>query len=287
MNDLKNDKYANRPYLLSMHSFPWENRAYNSLYLIQDFYDANEHQLYYGYIQTDEIEFEKFDYIAQQVKYWIDNKMWTPFKTSPLAAESLAEVEKKMIAKQAYLFNEYQTGRKKWKYPITVHYNPRQGKFVAHPGGTRTRILSLIGAEKTLVWYHTIDKNIKPKGELEAISLKDVRKIHKVRTDMFIDFVPDHGSFIPHIAYDMEMRPIYLQRSQNLIINNLTKANIICRSHQLQILNPFVSLFRKFKARSWKLDVKNYSLKSELNCFFSLCNGKNYKDTNMSLKLCN
>lgn len=288
METIKIDEYANRPYLLSKHSFAWENPSYNALRLIQDFYDANEHQLYFGYIKSDEIEYEHLSEIENQVKYWIDNKMWTPFEKNPVHAENLAELEKKMIAKQVYLFGEYQNSGKKWRYPMTVHYNPRQGTFVAHPGGTRTRILSLIGAEKTRVWYHTIDKNIQPKGEFQPVSVIDIRKVNKDNThDMVIDFVPDHGSFIPHIAYDLGLRPKYLVKSQNNIVYNLSRSNICSNTKELKIFNTFVVRFRKYKSRTWMLTVTNYSIKSELNCFFSLCNGKNYKDDNMSLRLCN
>lgn len=288
--DVVNEQFSAKPYLLNSKDFGWESSRYNSLKLIQDFYDVNEHQLYYGYMQTDMIHFESIKNIQRQVQYWIDNSMWTVFDKLPSEGKDIKDIEKKIVAKQVWLFNQYQIGGKNWKYPMSVHYNPRQGIFVAHPGGTRSRILSLIGAEKTLVWFHSIDKERKPIGELEPVSLYDIRKMHGYENEINIDFVPDHGSFIPHISYDEDLED-NLMKVQIEIRNNILSSRIFCESDKLQILSRFVTPstkkeFKKYDFRYYKLDVKNYSLKSELNCFFSFCIRRQYKDNNMSLILC-
>ena len=287
--DAVNRQFNAKPYLLNSKDFSWESSRYNSLKLIQDFYDSNGHQLYYGYMQTDMIHFESIKNIQRQVQYWIDNRMWTAFDKRPSEGKAIKDIEKKIVAKQVWLFNQYQIGGKNWKYPMSVHYNPRQGIFVAHPGSTRSRILSLIGADKTLVWFHSIDKKRKPIGELDPVSLYDIRKMHDYENEMVIGFVPDHGSFIPHISYDEDLED-NLMKVQIEIRNNILSSRIFCESNKLQILSNFVTLstkkeFKKYVSR-YKLDVKNYSLKSELNCFFSFCLRRQYKDNNMSLILC-
>lgn len=276
----------NNSLFLHVH-FDWEIDSYNAFNIIQDYYDSNHHQLYHGWVMTDDlglshahIEIDILDFVTG--KFWLD---------LPVELDSEEIKLKLRIAKYVYLFNQYKIN-KRWEYPINVHYNPRLDIFVCHPGSVRAQILSLVNAKTTLVYYHTIDKSIIPTGKLKPVRLNDIRQRYDKAINIDIGFIPDHGALIPQISFDTWLKSKYLEDNLEQIKLNLSRLIIISanRTRDLRILSPFLvdnpKKFRNHVPR-YILRITNYSIESEIKCFLSMCARKNYSDDNMMCKLCN
>lgn len=184
-------------------------------YLIQLFLDCKlpEENLYLGKMPKSALLFEQPTSILKDiVRYFSDN---IHLKYLGVNDSYTRVIEN--FPKLCWLTEEYFAGT--LRNPIGVHYNPRLGQNVIHPGGTRQRVINLWHREDTVqaVYFNTGGKKFNWLEKLSPVDILDI-----VDPTVFLALVPDHGSLIPHIHYDQGLIPNNVRLYQNRI-NEFTK----------------------------------------------------------------
>jgi hypothetical protein len=89
-----------------------------------------------------------------------------------------------------------------FKYPLSVHYNPRIQQNVIHPGSIRNHIIHLFHTTPTVncLYFNT--------GGVEFDFIKSLRiftnnELLRLKENIEIEMVADHGAIIPHINLDV------------------------------------------------------------------------------------
>ena len=97
---------------------------------------------------------------------------------------------------EAYLNNEL-------KFPVGGHWNPRIGRNVFHPGGSRNIILKLFhhSAIKTL-YFNTNGIQFEWLKDARPISIPELENQYKHKAHFIL--TADHGSLIPHVHFDTQ-----------------------------------------------------------------------------------
>jgi len=253
---------------------------------IEEFWNHNQHQLYYGKTVVSQLcdKIATDDHI-RLVKNWINSYYdYNVFRTKEYFFNNFvpANFDNNMyrsIVKMTWLFDGFRNN-KKFADPICVHYCPTKKKFVVHPGFTRMILLGLINENIELdIWYHTVDKSIKPKGNFKPIKLADIDD------NYYIYLVPEYQTFIPHIAKRVTtVNDKIKYYDYNFVRPNLSRLILDANKKDLNILSNFayknINKLKNLKGY-WRVKVINPSDKSELLCLYSMLAGKPYEDKNI------
>jgi len=97
--------------------------------------------------------------------------------------------------------------------PLGVHYNPRIGVNVIHPGGARQKVYSLFHTGSIdCLYFNTGGVQFEWMESLNKVSFEDF-KHH------FVALTADHGSIIPHVHFDQHMLHPNIMRYHRRILH--------------------------------------------------------------------
>lgn len=113
--------------------------------------------------------------------------------------------------KCCWLSSEFIKGGLKFRSPLCAHYNPRLNKAIIHPGGQRSKIIDLFcSKEKTpCFWFDTLgitknDGYNELYEDMQLIPNNDIDRFFNELPDFTYNLIPEHGTFIPHIAEGLQ-----------------------------------------------------------------------------------
>jgi hypothetical protein len=109
------------------------------------------------------------------------------------------------FAKRVWLLDEYIKGGRKFNTPISVHYNPRVGYNMIHPGTSRIKILHLMEDEnyETDVWYfNTTGVHFEFMKSMKKLDREDIENLVNNQKGFMISYSADFGTLTPHITID-------------------------------------------------------------------------------------
>jgi hypothetical protein len=152
----------------------------------------NEH-LWIGDIDVRLLAFEGVDRFYNMLNNFFNNKDYE-FDIETIDVNSSAS-DVEQVCKAVYLVDAYLQSNS-FNDPMCAHYNPRNGKNIVHPGGTRQVILDLFHSGKVKSYYFNT-------GGFKFNFLKHMQKVDVEQVfldpEQGIGLVPDHGTLIPHL----------------------------------------------------------------------------------------
>jgi hypothetical protein len=109
------------------------------------------------------------------------------------------DVNERVFPKLCWLTDSFM--KSGFKYPLSVHYNPRIQQNVIHPGSIRNHVIHLFHTIPTVkcLYFNT--------GGVEFDFMKSLKiftdkELLKLKENIEIEIVADHGAIIPHINLD-------------------------------------------------------------------------------------
>lgn len=244
----------------------------------------NEH-LWFGEISVDHLSFEGVDRFYKILVNFFKNKEYE-FDIETLDVDrSASDVEQ--VCKAVYLTDAYLKSNS-FDDPICSHYNPRWGKHIVHPGGTRQVILDLFHLGKVKTFYFNT-------GGFDFDFLKHMQKVDVEQVfcdpEQGIGLVPDHGTLIPHILRVAGVRalPENMIKFHNQYKTKLTNPKFKVYSDVLfeDIAMPYIT-FKPNRA-SVILNIKQQPTdlfewkKIKLKAILLILRGVDYEDTDLHL----
>jgi hypothetical protein len=208
--------------------------------------------LYRGTISKEDLEFSSAREIYEDIEKYFNTEFEKEYHPIPYSLTF------KTFVKMCWLTDMYFS--EGIRNPLGVHYNPRLGKNIIHPGRARQAVYSLFHEGPVDVIYFNTGGITPPwPNPLQQIEIDSF-----LNTGGYIALVPDHGSIIPHIHYEQhlltDMVTEYHTRIRNRFNNNFS-----IRS------NVDIELLRKWKT----------SLKPVVDITFS--NNFDFKDVVKSI----
>lgn len=145
------------------------------------------------------------------------------------------------LGKICYLTEQY-IKNKKFNHPITVYFNPRINRSIAHPGIGRLEVYTFLDIKKIYCLYFNTGG-----VELESIGITNFKDFEKITLRQLLSeddpfllcYSLDHGSLIPQIHFndiEKENRYNYIKSMSYRIKNLKIKTNV-----ELDFLKPFVN----------------------------------------------
>ena len=177
-------------------------------------YKHREESLYIGKINRSLLEFTSDEEIYNIIRtYFIEEKYNKRMSACEMDKGKDRALED--FPKLCWLTNDYnQTG---FRNPLCVHYNPRTGKNVIHPGGSRNIIIKLFGTRPiTCLYFNTGGVDF---PWLKQFKIVNPAMFHAKTTSWYL--VADHGSLIPHVHFDTTTIPDNVARYHDLISDKL------------------------------------------------------------------
>jgi len=175
--------------------------------------------LYRGTISKEDLEFSSAREIYEDIEKYFNTEFEKEYHPIPYSLTF------KTFVKMCWLTDMYFS--EGIRNPLGVHYNPRLGKNIIHPGRARQAVYSLFHEGPIEVVYFNT-------GEIQYPWLESMKKIEisdYLQTGCHIALVPDHGSIIPHIHYEQHLLTdnvmAYHTRIRNRFNNNFSiKSNV-------------------------------------------------------------
>ena len=156
-------------------------------------YKRPTENLYIGEIDKTNLLLKNSDTILNSVvNYFIKQQFLNDDITNELAG--------RIFPKICWLTDSFR--KHGFKYPLSVHYNPRIQQNVIHPGSIRNHIIHLFHTTPTVncLYFNT--------GGVEFDFIKSLRiftnnELLRLKENIEIEMVADHGAIIPHINLDV------------------------------------------------------------------------------------
>jgi hypothetical protein len=149
-------------------------------------------------------------------------------------------LEAKDFTKLVWLTNEYFTTG--FKTYFSAHYNPRSSVHAIHPGGGRQIVYRLFDSSSDIkLFYFNTGGTEWPWLEVcEKLSYEQIIKL-----GYHINFVADHGSFIPHLFWNDSLQKvdttcIGINKFEPILKNSIANLRIKCNTELPSYLQSFV-----------------------------------------------
>lgn len=149
-------------------------------------------------------------------------------------------IEAKDFTKLVWLTREYFTVG--FKTYFSAHYNPRLGIQAIHPGGGRQSIYRLFdpSPDIRMFYFNTGGTDWPWLENCERLSYDQIIKL-----GYLINFVADHGSFIPHLFWDDRQYTVTTTRLgvaevEPWLQQRITEIKINCNQRLPDYLNPII-----------------------------------------------
>lgn len=239
---------------------------------------SNEH-LWQGEIDVNLLHLDGASHFDKILKRFCQFDLYN-HDIKPLS-RNLNESDVEQVCKTVFLTDAYLSAGS-FRDPICAHYNPRWGKNVVHPGGTRQIVLDVFHSGNVNTFYFNT-------GGFDFDFLTNMEKIDIdqffVNGKYLTDLVPDHGTFIPHT-----LRPTMNELTTNQNIFHDQIKNKLGSTKFKIYSNIDLEHFVKWQdSRKGKASVRVHfnnpdpHLKIKIKAYLLVLRGKDYEDTDLSV----
>lgn len=194
-------------------------------------YKRPQENLYIGNINKDNLLIRNDNGLYNSIIRYLNNKQF-------LKENILNDFDIRTFPKVCWLANSFiEQG---FKFPVSVHYNPRIQQNVIHPGTIRHQVIKLFQQtpEVSCLYFNT--------GGVEFDFMKELRIFQKSELltysdSMEIEMVADHCSIIPHINLDVKSVIPNITKWQEFIYRRLLSStfSIFCNK-DIEMLRPWM-----------------------------------------------
>lgn len=195
-------------------------------------YKRPQENLYIGNINKDHLLIRNDNGLYNSITRYLNNKQF-------LKEHILNDFDVRTFPKVCWLANSFiEHG---FKFPVSVHYNPRIQQNVIHPGTIRHQVIKLFQQtpEVSCLYFNT--------GGVEFDFMKELRIFQKSELltyadSMEIEMVADHCSIIPHINLDVKSVIPNITKWQEFIYRRLLSStfSIFCNK-DIEMIRPWMA----------------------------------------------
>ena len=239
-------------------------------------YKRDNEKLYVGNIDKDNLLLKESDVLLNSIKNYFSKKQFENEKI-------VNDFNKRLFPKVCWLANEYL--KHGFKYPISVHYNPRIQRNVIHPGAIRNHIIKLFQQEQPVkcLYFNTGGVKFNFMNLLGIFSKGDLLEYVE---NLEIELIADHGSIIPHINLDpISVKP-NIEKWQDFICTRLTSQDYrIFSNKYIEFLQPWCVAETEANIEIIISDVTN-SEWNDIQCKLAILTvlGKSYESEKLTVK---
>jgi hypothetical protein len=236
-------------------------------------YKRTTENLYIGELDKNNLLLKNSDTILNPVvDYFIKNHF--------LNDDILNNLSGRIFPKICWLADSFM--KHGFKYPLSVHYNPRTQQNVIHPGAIRNHIIHLFHTTPTVncLYFNT--------GGVEFDFIKSLRifsnkELLSLKENIEIEMVADHGAIIPHINLDVISVKPNILIWQDFIRKRLSSQTFTIYS------NIDIGIFKQWSADKddarIQIYVKDYTSWSDIVCKCAILAilGKSYDSESLTV----
>lgn len=175
-------------------------------------YKRKNENLYLGNINKDNLLLKPSDSLLKSVKPYFVKKQY-------LEPDIVTDFSKRLFPKVCWLTDSF--FKNGFKYPVSVHYNPRLQQNVMHPGSIRNHVIKLFQDVDDVNCLYFNSGGVKF-DFMSSLRIVEQAELIKLKDDMQIELVADHTSIIPHINLDHKSVTPNVTRWQEFIYRRLT-----------------------------------------------------------------
>jgi hypothetical protein len=178
-------------------------------------YKRDNEKLYVGTIDKDNLLLKAYsDVLLNSISKYVFEKQFE-FENERI----VSDFNRRLFPKVCWLADEY--FKQGFKYPVSVHYNPRIQRNVIHPGSIRNHIIKLFQQEQPVkcLYFNTGGVKFEFMNSLSVFSKGDLLEY---KENLEIELVADHGSIIPHLNLDVTSVNPNIEKWHGFIRTRLT-----------------------------------------------------------------
>lgn len=219
-----------------LETFPGQNLETNRM-IYHKFLWPGE-SLWLGPIPKNQLSIHSDEVICKTMSNYFEKHLWEI--TYNQFENTTENLECKDFLKLVWLTNEYFT--KGFETYFSAHYNPRMQIHAIHPGGGRQIVYKLFDTSESIkMFYFNTGGTMWPwLNDCEKLSYDQV-----VKLGYQINFVADHGSFIPHVfwndsLYRVDTTVSGVAKFEKVLNQSLANLKIKCNTELPSFLQRFV-----------------------------------------------
>lgn len=208
-------------------------RVYGSAERIEFLYKTKRstENLFLGNIDVSKLSLRTSEDVAPRVIKYFSENYYLDDKTTQ-------DITKRVFPKLCWLTDEFL--KSGFKYPISVHYNPRIQENVIHPGSIRGIVYNLFKKSNTAYCMYFNTGGVKF-DFLNSLRVLDKQELLDQTSNMEIELVADHGSIIPHINLNSKVVKPSVSKWHDFIYRRLTSPSFSIYSNlDIEILKPWM-----------------------------------------------
>lgn len=219
-----------------LETFPNQSTETNRM-IYHKFLWPNE-SLWLGPVPKDCLSIHSDDVIIKTMVNYFKKQLWN--HTYDKNSSDKENTESKDFVKLVWLTGEYFS--QGFETYFSAHYNPRSGVQAIHPGGGRQVIYKLFDKSDTITMFYFNT------GGTEWPWLNNCQRIsydQLIKLGYQINFVADHGSFIPHVFWSDLYRKVTTTldgviQAEPCVRNRLRQLRIKSNIKLAYYFDPFV-----------------------------------------------
>lgn len=193
-------------------------------------YKRDSEKLYIGHIETHNLLLKKSNSLLSSIKQYF---LFRQFENENI----VKNFNRRLFPKVCWLTSAY--FKSGFKYPVTVHYNPRIRANVMHPGGIRNHVIKLFhtAPKVNCLYFNTGGVRFEFIDSLRTFSKGDL--LEYIDT-LEIELVADHGSIIPYINLDTTTNTSNIETWQQFIRSRVSSTEFTIFSNKtIDFLQPW------------------------------------------------
>ena len=239
-------------------------------------YKRDNEKLYVGNIDKDNLLLKESNDLLNFIKNYFVEKH---FENKNI----VNDFNRRLFPKVCWLADTH--FKQGFKYPISVHYNPRIRRNVIHPGSIRNHIIKLFQQEQPVkcLYFNTGGVKFNFINLLGIFSKGDLLEYVE---NLEIELIADHGSIIPHINLDpISVKP-NIEKWQDFICTRLTSQEYrIFSNKPIDFLKPWCVAKAEANIEIIIGDVTN-SEWDDIQCKLAILTvlGKSYESEKLTVK---
>jgi hypothetical protein len=193
-------------------------------------YKRSTENLYLGNIDKKHLLLKRSESLLDSIKSYFVNNQYE-------SQEIVDDFGKRLFPKVCWLTDSFL--KNGFRYPISVHYNPRLQTNVVHPGSIRNHVIKLFHQEPAVncLYFNTGGVDFEYINSLKIFNKEDLLKYKDV---IQLELVADHASIIPHINLDPNSVKPNIVKWQEFIYRRLMSPSFTISSNiKIDILLPW------------------------------------------------
>jgi hypothetical protein len=193
-------------------------------------YKRSTENLYLGNIDKKYLSLKRTQSLFNSIESYFINKQYE-------SQDIIDDFSKRLFPKVCWLTDSFL--KNGFRYPISVHYNPRLQTNVIHPGSIRNHVIKLFHQEPTVncLYFNTGGVKFEYINSLKLFNKEDLLKY---KDCSYLELVADHTSIIPHINLDPGSVKPNIVKWQEFIYRRLISPTFtISANKRIDILLPW------------------------------------------------